>query len=356
RSDLLKKDPVGLLRMVLQHEACVTLRNPFIQTICGDREILEKDLCGLLQIILQHEACVAHRNNFIEAIYENVDILKKDLVNILQVSFANKACNTLKNLCILIYCLDAETFFESPYFLKLKKSHIKEILLQDYISLDEIQIWNYLLKWGAAQSSLDLNNRDEWTVEEFLKLRDIFQELIPLVRWFQIPAAEFRKEMKLFKSLLSEDLFLDVIGYSLDPNTPPNTVMLPSRILSSLISKDQFRKLTDKINERSVKIYEGYFKLLYRASRDGFKACDFHRLCDDKGATVFIAKCQGPDELIGGYNPFSWKSYSLRSQNTGRSWGDTAESFLFSFDGLNLNNIVYPLPQDTQHAVSYDTN
>ena len=34
------------------------------------------------------------------------------------------------------------------------------------------------------------------------------------------------------------------------------------------------------------------FKLLYRGSRDSFKAKAFHKKCDDKGATFMIAKCK----------------------------------------------------------------
>lgn len=34
-------------------------------------------------------------------------------------------------------------------------------------------------------------------------------------------------------------------------------------------------------------------ELLYRASRDGWKGADFHRTCDNKGATLTIIKDVG---------------------------------------------------------------
>ncbi|CAG8599413.1 7222_t:CDS:2, partial [Acaulospora colombiana] len=348
-------DPVGLLQMVLQHKACNSFRNAFIKTTYEDVDILKKDPYGLLQLILQHEACAAHRDPFIKAILMDVNVIKKDLARILQITYANEACTTLRDSCVLISCIEAITFFESPSFLKLNANNINEILLWDFINLEEIRIWNYLLKWGAAQSSLDLNNRNEWTTDDFQKLRDILQRLVPFIRWFQIPAADFRKEMKLFKCILPEELFLDVVGYSLDPTSSPNTVILPPRIYSSLINKDQFQVITDQINKRSAGEYKGYFRLLYRASRDGFEADEFHKLCDDKGATIFLAKCQGFDKIIGGYNPFSWKAYSLRTSLYERSWEDTKESFLFTLDGLSLDHVAYP-DQDSKYAVSYSNN
>ncbi|POG60776.1 hypothetical protein GLOIN_2v1709988, partial [Rhizophagus irregularis DAOM 181602=DAOM 197198] len=43
------------------------------------------------------------------------------------------------------------------------------------------------------------------------------------------------------------------------------------------------------------------FKLLYRSSRDGFNTASFHKNCDNKGPTIWIAKIQNSNQLIGGY-------------------------------------------------------
>lgn len=48
----------------------------------------------------------------------------------------------------------------------------------------------------------------------------------------------------------------------------------------------------------------GNWNLLYRASRDGWSAYDFHRLCNDKGATVFLVKVD--DFIFGGFTDQSW--------------------------------------------------
>ena len=50
--------------------------------------------------------------------------------------------------------------------------------------------------------------------------------------------------------------------------------------------------------------------LLYRGFRDGMTADDFHRLCDDKGATVTLI--QSTDNYIfGGYTSMAWRSIGL---------------------------------------------
>src|SRR2546421_128626 len=63
------------------------------------------------------------------------------------------------------------------------------------------------------------------------------------------------------------------------------------------------RKDSSHYNKKNIP-YD--FKLLYCASRDGFDNRTFHRNCDNKGATIWVAKIQGSTQLIGGYNPLDW--------------------------------------------------
>jgi hypothetical protein len=71
------------------------------------------------------------------------------------------------------------------------------------------------------------------------------------------------------------------------------------------------------------------FKFLYRSSRDGISTNSFHRHCNNKGATIWIAKIKNSTQLIGGYNPLDW---------SGKGWKTTADSFLFNFtDGKNIS-------------------
>jgi hypothetical protein len=63
--------------------------------------------------------------------------------------------------------------------------------------------------------------------------------------------------------------------------------------------------------------------LLYRGSRDGFGAADFHLKCDDKGATVTIVKST-EGNIFGGYSDQSWKSDNFYIDKS------SSRAFLFS--------------------------
>jgi hypothetical protein len=51
-------------------------------------------------------------------------------------------------------------------------------------------------------------------------------------------------------------------------------------------------------------------ELCYRASRDGWTAADFHRLCDGKGPTLVLAREEVAGYIFGGYTAVAWSSVS----------------------------------------------
>ncbi|KAF0483225.1 kelch-like protein 17 [Gigaspora margarita] len=94
------------------------------------------------------------------------------------------------------------------------------------------------------------------------------------------------------------------------------------------------------IDRNNTQIYKSQFpykfKLLYRASENGFEVENFHLLCDKKGPTVTISKFARNGKIIGGYNPLDWRPQNEPIENTAvlnyHSWWATSESFLFCFE------------------------
>ena len=65
-------------------------------------------------------------------------------------------------------------------------------------------------------------------------------------------------------------------------------------------------------------------KLLYRGSKDGWAARDFHRLCDNRGPTVTVVKSSA-GRISGGFTTLSWTS-----NNSG--YKSDANALVFSVD------------------------
>jgi len=83
--------------------------------------------------------------------------------------------------------------------------------------------------------------------------------------------------------------------------------------------------------------------LLYRASRDGFKAKDFHSKSDGHSNTIVIIKVKNGD-IIGGYTSVKWESPSFEDVYVKDDF-----AFLFSI----TKNKIYKIKENMKHYAIY---
>jgi hypothetical protein len=78
-------------------------------------------------------------------------------------------------------------------------------------------------------------------------------------------------------------------------------------------------------------------ELCYRASRDGWDAADFHRLCDNKGPTLVVAREQAYGNVFGGYAGVAWCQ-------SGQQVYD-GSAFLFTFKPGEMVPVKLPITE-----------
>ena len=107
---------------------------------------------------------------------------------------------------------------------------------------------------------------------------------------------------------------------------------------STILSFKEFKKLN-----AVIELHEDYkWKLIYRASEDGFDAKDFHLKCNNAANTLTLIKTTN-SYVFGGYTEANW------SQN---EYKFDREAFIFSF--FNKDN--KPLKMNWKSAESIRTN
>jgi len=103
----------------------------------------------------------------------------------------------------------------------------------------------------------------------------------------------------------------DAVQRAIQDSIPPSWPLVSGSVI---LSREEERCICSWVGdhkEDSVKL-----ELLYRASRDGWKATDFHSRCDDKGSTVTAIKTTDGN-VFGGFADVAWNSNStfLRDPN-----------------------------------------
>lgn len=133
----------------------------------------------------------------------------------------------------------------------------------------------------------------------------------------------------------------------------PVTATFASTILADQLPKQQIveRILMGEAKEQHQRfpatqvvqpVSKKDIRLVYRASRDGFKAVDFHRCCDNKGPTLLLGKTS-ENRVFGAYTDIPWTSPDVGAKQQGQG-----TSFLFNFDGNKRIQVLFCLDAERE--------
>ncbi|EXX53102.1 hypothetical protein RirG_247050 [Rhizophagus irregularis DAOM 197198w] len=325
---------------------------------CGNIEL--KNLQGLdvLKLLiavdeLNIHQLISHIQEYL--IKHQTEFLHQNPTGILETVYKHETFTDLWDFCLEKICEEPEILFNSDKFVNLKAPLLELLLKRDDLNMDEIEVWEGLLKWCFAQQNID-NDPTKWTKDGITKIERSLHRFIPLIRFYDIKPTDFFYKVYNYKDVLPQGLIHDLLEFHIVPDVKPKTNIEPSRkpnlnfkLDSTIIQSNHIPLFASWIDRKDSSHYNNKnvphdFKLLYHSGRDGFDAASFHRNCDNKGATIFVAKIQGSTQLIGGYNPLDW--------NGNCDWKATKDSFQFNFtDGKNTSTAKLGYVKKPGHAI-----
>ncbi|CAG8518410.1 4484_t:CDS:2 [Ambispora gerdemannii] len=282
---------------------------------------------------LQLDDLLAYIQNYL--IEKKTEWICEDPVKILEVVFCHQACDSLRDFC-LEKIGEQQSIFKSDGFPSLNEAIIKLVLERDDFGVEEIEIWENLIKWGIAQHSNLADDISRWSKQDFSNVKNTLQQLVPLIRWGFVDSRHFREKVAPYKKIFPKELYENLIDHYLDPNIPiqSTSAQVPRSIISTIvdfkIAAVVIANWIDNLGSNNERRNPYRFVLLFRASRDGFSGVKFHQKCDNKGATVVFAKLKSKEMILGGYNPGDWTNDC--------QWHHSNRTFLFSVQ--NSKNIA----------------
>jgi hypothetical protein len=138
-------------------------------------------------------------------------------------SQSNNNLLKLQQFCADFIAKSPEKLFRSTYFTSLSEKYLIQIIKNDDLQMKEVEVWEYILKWGLAQNSILLPDPHIWSDEDFKAMENTLQHLLPSIRFFSLSSREF----------LNHQLYEDLSNSYLDPYSEPNENILPPRILKT---------------------------------------------------------------------------------------------------------------------------
>ncbi|GET03199.1 kinase-like domain-containing protein [Rhizophagus clarus] len=100
------------------------------------------------------------------------------------------------------------------------------LIQHDNFQVNVIQVWEQVLKWGIAQNPKLPSDPFSYSKEEFNILKNILQQLIPFIKFFNLSHKEFLDKVYPYKKILPKDLRENLIKHFINQ---PNNNLEPNR-------------------------------------------------------------------------------------------------------------------------------
>ena len=312
-----------------------------------------ENIFGLLvtsELLLEKRIFQYIQNYFID---KETGWIQQNVVLVMKTIFNLPNYEKLQRHCIASFCKDPLPTFSSNDFWSLDKDMFFSLFKRDDLKIEEIIIWDSLIKWGINQipelKNIN-NNRDKWTNENYEDLKNILEKFISLIRFLDISSDDFYDKVHPYERIISHQIYDDVIAYHLKKITP-KTISIEPRIASTIIKPKLMTIIANWIdrNDSNVLSFNNKYKfnLIYKKSRDGSDCKTFHDKCNGQGPFIVLIKVQSK-KIYGGYNPIGY--------NGSNQWLSSSKSFIFSFENdQDIRNMKIGRVINESYAI-YDNN
>uniref|UniRef100_U9UNW6 BTB domain-containing protein n=1 Tax=Rhizophagus irregularis (strain DAOM 181602 / DAOM 197198 / MUCL 43194) TaxID=747089 RepID=U9UNW6_RHIID len=176
---------------------------------------------------------------------EIVDYLQEYLINnefewmeqhfglVYQIGFQSNSLLEIQNFCTNCMTKSPQKIFKSFDFTLLSEKSLISLIKRDDLQMKEIEVWEYVLKWGLEKNSTLLPDPTTWSDDDFKMMENTLQHCLPLVRFFSISSEDFFKKVRPYKKLLKHQLYEELLESYLNPNSVPSDNILPPRYRSN---------------------------------------------------------------------------------------------------------------------------
>ena len=245
----------------------------------------EKDASEVLKVLVAADKLLLQEPiDYLQKylIENHSDWLKQNFESIHKTSIESHNLLELRQFCT---DLTAEKVIKLNDF-TFPENSLVSLIKRDDLQIKEVEVWEYVLKWGLAKNPTLFPDPTNWTDNDFKKMKNTLQQCLPLIRFFSLSSKEFSQKVRPYRKLLSDQLYEELSGSYMDPDVKPaDNILFPRNIKvdgiidSKIVNLNVVSIISRWIDRIDVNYKFSYlrelhlpykFHLLLRGSRDGF--------------------------------------------------------------------------------------
>ncbi|RIB05700.1 hypothetical protein C2G38_574136 [Gigaspora rosea] len=157
--------------------------------------------------------------------------LRTHFTNVYKKCFQNNKLKELQNWCNNILAKHPNIIFDSEDFNSLNETALVSLIKRDDLQMEEIKIWNYVVKWGIAQNPNLTSDPEEWTYENFMTLKDTLKNCLSHIRYFQMSGEDIANYVLPYSQIREKQLWKDLTKSHFSSKHKVISTILPPRII-----------------------------------------------------------------------------------------------------------------------------
>ncbi|CAG8791149.1 14432_t:CDS:2, partial [Dentiscutata erythropus] len=162
-----------------------------------------------------------------------------NLLKVLYLTFTHPSYFHLSKFCQNIFNTQSAQIFSSSEFIDLEEQFLINIIERNDLQIDEIVIWEAVIRWGIGKLPSLSEDVKEWTNKEFIKLRKVVKNLLPHIRFFNISGLDHRTKIRPFKKILGKELREEIKDFFFAKIPPTKFQQLPPRIIGGSSNENE---------------------------------------------------------------------------------------------------------------------
>ncbi|EXX74485.1 hypothetical protein RhiirA1_532556 [Rhizophagus irregularis] len=193
-----------------------------LRYIYGGRLSLEKyDISDIIEILVAadklclQELVIHLQSSLIE---NNTNWMEENLDLVYKTSFENISFLELQNYCTDLISKEPDKIFKSPNFPSVPEKLLISLIKNDNLQMDEVQIWEHVLKWGFARHPELPPDHTTLSKDELNVLKNTLRQCIPFIKFFNLSSREFSDKVLPYKKVLPKELKKELVNYFWDRN------------------------------------------------------------------------------------------------------------------------------------------
>src|SRR5439155_11779791 len=178
----------------------------------------------------------------------------------------------------------------------IEKYMLITMLERDDLELKEIDIWDIVIQWGKNQNEKLNKEVSEWMKEDFIMLKNGLDDIILLIRFYEISSIDFYDKIKPYKKIFNKEIYEELLQYHVTGRFQPRFIPQKGpRSRTGQLLNSQTKSLISSWIDCKNDLYRENntpykFELILQGTQDGFTKSVFKDKCYDIKETVTILK------------------------------------------------------------------